>query len=239
VQVSPHVLVAANSPYLAELEADWAWAVKHYGKPKNTEQEFSDWSHACAVGPYRCTGSFGSAIGSGFTPNFKTEELWNDGLDMLVEDTGDVVPVVDEDLAAKLENLVREALKKFDSGELKFSQAQEAAIARNGKLYNTYKGDLIDSYVKNALINSGDDEEYNLYITARYKFGPDVTRLSGLPDYVEWYDITTRGQWAAHFRKYVKIWGPDGKGVFWNEIESAMSGDPTGDTGEGVAPGGE
>jgi len=76
--------------------------------------------------------------------------------------------------------------------------------------------------VKKELLKSGADEEYDLYITRPGEFGPDVVDLSGLPDWVVWYDITTSAQWAAHAARYFEVFGPDGYGVFWDQIEEEL-----------------
>jgi hypothetical protein len=123
---------------------------------------------------------------------------------------------------------VREAIGKFNSGEIGFTPAQLRLIARHPSLYLREKGNVIDSYVKNRLIRLKDPVAERLYTTRNGEFGPDVTDLDSLPDWVTWYDITTEKAWGAHLDKYYEVFGPNGKGIFWDVIEGEMA------SGEGV-----
>jgi RHS repeat-associated protein len=223
VEISPHVIVSANDPELPQLKADWAWVVARYGKPHNASDEFNDWWHACSVGPYRCHGQFGAAIGTGLIPNFNTETDFNDGLGMIVEGDGDVVAGASGEVAELLERLVRQALGEFNSGSLTFSQKQLSLIARHPNLYSREKGNLIDKYVKEKLNESNDPIAERLYVTRPGEEGPDVTDLDSLPDWVTWYDITTEAQWGPHFSRYYEVFGPNGTGIFWDKIEGQMA----------------
>jgi len=128
--------------------------------------------------------------------------------------------------------LVREALKKFNGKDVRLTPKQLAAIEENPNLYNTYKGQRVDAYVKEELSKSGADAEYDLYITRPGEFGPDVADLSGLPDWVAWYDITTSAQWAAHTARYFEVFGPNGYGMFWDQIEEELDAEGEGGGGE-------
>jgi RHS repeat-associated protein len=83
VKISDHIYAVCGSQGTAQLQADWNWAVKKYGQPKNTQEEFNDWQRACSIGPYRCTGAMGADF-TGFTPNINIEIGWNDGIKMLI-----------------------------------------------------------------------------------------------------------------------------------------------------------
>jgi RHS repeat-associated protein len=224
VEVSPHVVISSNNPQLPELRADYQWAVARFGKPHNASDEFNLWWHACNAGPYRCTGQFGSAIGDGLMPNFRTAVAFNEGLGMIVQSNGTVVAGVSAGVAGLLQRLVREAVKKFNSGEIGFSEAQLRLLARHPNLYLREKGNIIDKYVKETLLERNDPVARRLYITRNGEFGPDVTDLGSLPHWVTWYDITTEKAWGAHFDKYYEVFGPNGQGIFWNVIEGEMAG---------------
>jgi hypothetical protein len=188
----------------------WKWVTAHYGVPKHTDDEFSDWYRLCTISPYTrsCGGELHSAIVAGLPPNTTTEVLWNSDLDIGVATNGKAVPIVSGSVSDHLENLVRQALEKFNSKEIRLTRAQLAKIEEDPNLYNAYKGYQVDAYVKKELLKSGADEEYDLYITRPGEFGPDVADLSGLPDWVVWYDITTSAQWAAHAARYFEVFGP-------------------------------
>ena len=104
-----------------------------------------------------------------------------------------------------------------------------AAGTAAGPLYCAYKGQLIDNYVRSELIKSNNPADAELYTTRSGEYGPDVTDIGSLPDWVTWYDITTRASWAGHVQRYYPDFGPNGTGIFWDEIEA----------GDGGAVGGE
>jgi hypothetical protein len=212
----------------------WKWVTAHYGVPKHTDDEFSDWYRLCTISPYTrsCGGELHSAIVAGLPPNTTTEVLWNSDLDIGVATNGKAVPIVSGSVSDHLENLVRQALEKFNSKEIRLTRAQLAKIEEDPNLYNAYKGYQVDAYVKKELLKSGADEEYDLYITRPGEFGPDVADLSGLPDWVVWYDITTSAQWAAHAARYFEVFGPNGYGVFWDQIEEELDAEGEGGGGE-------
>jgi hypothetical protein len=138
---------------------------------------------------------------------------------MLVQSNGTVVAGVSAGVAGLLQQLVREAVKKFNSGEIGFTEAQMRMVARHPRLFSREKGNVIDSYVKNKLARLNDPTAERLYLTRNGEFGPDVTDLGSLPDWVTWYDITTEKAWGAHFDKYYEVFGPNGQGIFWDVIE--------------------
>lgn len=224
VQIGAQVCVNPSNPNHVGLAKGWKWVTKHYGIPKDTDDEFSDWYRICTISPYNtaCGGELHSAIVAGLPPNTGTEVLWNRDLDIGDAASGKTVPVVPDSVADHLEALVRQALVKFNGRAIELTPAQLARIEENPNLYNAYKGHQVDAYVKKELLKSGADEEYDLYITRPGEFGPDVVDLSGLPDWVVWYDITTSAQWAAHAARYFEVFGPDGYGVFWDQIEEEL-----------------
>jgi RHS repeat-associated protein len=226
VQISAHVCVDPSNPNYQALEKGWEWVEAHYGgRPKNTEEEYNDWYKLCRISPYAraCSGQLHSAIISGIFPNIPTEVLWNSDLDIGVTATGAAVPIVSSTVAKHLERLVREALVKFNSGDLRLTPKQLAKIETDPGYYQAYKGQRIDKWVKDQLLKSGDDAVYDLYITRSGEFGPDATDLSALPDWVVWYDITTSKAWAAHEASYYEVFGPNGVGIFWDQIEAEMA----------------
>jgi hypothetical protein len=223
-QISAQVCVSPSYQNYAGLVKGWEWVTKNYGVPKDTDDEFTDWYLLCTISPYTraCAGELHSAIVAGLPPSLDTEVLWNRDLDIGVAANGKAVPVVPDSVAGHLQDLVRQALVKFNGKGIDLTRAQLAAIEENPNLYNAYKGHQVDAYVKKELLKSGADEEYDLYITRPGEFGPDVVDLSGLPEWVAWYDITTSAQWAAHAARYLEVFGPNGYGIFWDQIEEEL-----------------
>jgi hypothetical protein len=147
VQIGAQVCVSPSNQNYAGLVKGWKWVTKHYGVPKNTDDEFSDWYRLCTISPYNraCGGELHSAIVAGLPPNTGTEVLWNRDLDIGVVADGKTVPVVPGSVADDLEDLVRQALVKFNSKQIKLTRAQLAAIEENPNLYNAYKGQRVDA----------------------------------------------------------------------------------------------
>jgi hypothetical protein len=76
IQVSQNVEVAADPPMAHALQVAWQAISREY--PHG--DEFSNWYRLCAFYHSLCAGQLGSAIGSGITPNYATEEAWNSGI---------------------------------------------------------------------------------------------------------------------------------------------------------------
>ncbi|MBO0809598.1 MAG: hypothetical protein J2P32_14985 [Actinobacteria bacterium] len=77
VQISPHVIVAANDPRVPELRAAWDWASKRHiiGATSDGDVEFSRWVEIAAVSPYRDLFSHGelSREFAAMEPDFRIE----------------------------------------------------------------------------------------------------------------------------------------------------------------------
>ena len=84
-QVSPHVSVSSSDPRAPELLHAWQWVLHTYGQPQSAEAEFSDWWHACTIGPYAsaCTGQFGADF-RGININYSIERVFGAGFKLLV-----------------------------------------------------------------------------------------------------------------------------------------------------------
>ena len=141
VQISAQVCVSPSNPNYANLVKGWKWVTAHFGVPKNTDEEFSNWYRLCTISPYNraCGGELHNAVVAGLPPNTTTEVLWNRDLDIAVATNGKTVPTVSNPVADHLEELVRQALVKFNSGEIRLTPAQLAKIEEDPNLYNAYK----------------------------------------------------------------------------------------------------
>lgn len=120
------------------------------------------------------------------------------------EDTGDSI-------AAQLQAHADEAAAKFDSGEIGLSPAQARAAAANPGLEATFRGQVIDSAVKDAV--GRDPNLASLYITRSGEFGPDFLDLNSVPGTPQWYDVTTENSWLAHAARYADF--GEGTGIFY------------------------
>jgi hypothetical protein len=87
-----------------------------------------------------------------------------------------------------------------------------------------------------GLAQGGDPIASDLITSERWQFAPDIDNMTGLSGSAQWYDITTVRQWAEHVMTYGRLWGPDGKGIFWDELEV---GGGLGDDGDGAVASGE
>ena len=91
---------------------------------------------------------------------------------------------------------------------------QERAATDEPWLRPIFEGNVIDQAVKDAAAK--DPELESLYITRPGEFGPDFLDLNSLPGKPRWYDVTTRGDWAAHVRRYADF--GQGTGIFYGGV---------------------
>jgi hypothetical protein len=91
VQISPHVIVAANDPRVPELRAAWAWASKRHiiGASTAGDVEFSRWVEIATVSPYKDLfhGELSSEF-AGMEPDFRIEGTFNQGGKVLLSSAG-------------------------------------------------------------------------------------------------------------------------------------------------------
>ncbi len=104
-------------------------------------------------------------------------------------------PTIPERLLAH----VKDARVRVEMGGL--TEAQRRAVARHPRLEAAYKGERIDTFAKETIVN--DENLPHLIITPRFQFGPDVFD----PINRVWYDIATPRGWARHERKYSHSFG--------------------------------
>jgi hypothetical protein len=78
---------------------------------------------------------------------------------------------------------------------------QEAALSDRPQLQAAFRGSRIDQFAKDSIMQ---DAELAEVITAPdFVAEPDILD-SVLPD---WFDMTTRAEWAAHLRRYAARYG--------------------------------
>lgn len=129
----------------------------------------------------------------------------------LVEEGGVVTEVSSEESVAEISALLQEhtdaAVARFDAGEISLSDSQIAAAKENGNLYEMFRGDVLDSEIKNTVAR--DPRLPDLWISRRGEFGPDFHDVNTNT----WWDITTPKQFQAHLDKYNFPFG-QGIGLF-------------------------
>lgn len=91
------------------------------------------------------------------------------------------------------------------------SPAQARAAPANPGLGATFRGQVIDSAVKDAVAR--DPNLASLYITRSGEFGPDFLDLNSVPGTPQWYDVTTENSWLAHVTRYADF--GEGTGIFY------------------------
>jgi hypothetical protein len=116
-----------------------------------------------------------------------------------------------DSIAAQLQAHANSAAAKFESGEIGLSPAQARAAAANPGLEATFRGQVIDSAVKEAAAR--DPNLGSLYITRSGEFGPDFLDLNSVPGIPRWYDVTTENSWLAHVGRYADF--GEGTGIFY------------------------
>lgn len=108
---------------------------------------------------------------------------------------------------ARLQAHVDQAVADYDSGAISMSARQARAAGRNPNLEQTYRGQVIDSAVKNAVRN--DSDLSHLWVSRSGEFGPDFHDIGT----GTWWDVTTPGQWLNHVDSYTDPFGA-GIGLF-------------------------
>jgi RHS repeat-associated protein len=115
-----------------------------------------------------------------------------------------------EDVAgttARLQAHVDQAAGDYESGAIRMSARQARAVGRNPNLEQAYRGQVIDSAVKNAV--RGDSDLSHLWVSRSGEFGPDFHDIGTNT----WWDVTTPDQWLNHVNSYTDPFG-SGIGVF-------------------------
>jgi hypothetical protein len=108
---------------------------------------------------------------------------------------------------ARLSAHVDQAVADYDSGAISMSARQARAAGRNPNLEQTYRGQVIDSAVKNAVRNDSDLSD--LWMSRSGEFGLDFHDIGT----GTWWDVTTPGQWLNHVDAYTDPFGA-GIGLF-------------------------
>jgi hypothetical protein len=92
VQISPHVIVAANDPNVPELRAAWAWASKRHISLANSagDVEFTRWVEIATVSPYRNLFSKGQLNRefASMTPDYRIGGAFSQNEKVLLTGTG-------------------------------------------------------------------------------------------------------------------------------------------------------
>lgn len=91
--------------------------------------------------------------------------------------------------------------------------AQARAAAANPSLGPLFRGQVIDSAVKDAVVR--DPNLASLYVTRSGEFGPDFLHLNSVPGMPRWYDVTTENSWLAHAQRYADF--GQGTGIFYGD----------------------
>ena len=99
------------------------------------------------------------------------------------------------------------APRPWESGAIRMSARQARAVGRNPNLEQTYRGQVIDSAVKNGV--RGDSDLSHLWVSRSGEFGPDFHDIGTNT----WWDVTTPGQWSNHVNSYTDPFG-SGIGLF-------------------------
>lgn len=144
--------------------------------------------------------SFGAAAAAGelAAADSASSDVGAAAVDTSASAAGDI-----EATTAKLQSHVDEAVAKYDSGEIGMSPEQARAAAGRPGLAGAYRGQVIDTAVKTAVLQ--DPALQGLYVTRSGELGPDFGDLGGT-----WWDVTTPEQWAQHVKDYTN---PFGRGI--------------------------
>jgi hypothetical protein len=108
---------------------------------------------------------------------------------------------------ARLQGHVGQAVADYESGAISMSARQARAVGRNPGLEQAFRGQVIDSAVKNAVRN--DSELSHLWVSRSGEFGPDFHDIGT----GTWWDVTTPGKWLNHVDSYTDPFGV-GIGLF-------------------------
>jgi len=95
---------------------------------------------------------------------------------------------------------VEQAIERYNVEGL--TPGQEAAVARNRNLLRTNRGNRIDQFAKDSIMQ--DPELASVMTSSDRFFEPDLFD-SMVP---HWFDMTTTRQWLAHLRRYGPHYGP-------------------------------
>jgi hypothetical protein len=101
-------------------------------------------------------------------------------------------------LRDRLQMHVDAAISRYEAQGL--TAGQEAAVSKGGQAA-MFRGSRIDQFAKDSIMQ--DPELAEIITSSDFFAEPDVFD-SVLP---EWFDVTTRRQWAAHLRKYAQRYG--------------------------------
>ncbi len=93
------------------------------------------------------------------------------------------------------------AASDYESGAIKMSGAQRRAADLNPRLEAPFRGQVIDSAVKNSVRN--DPQLSQLWVSRSGEFGPDFYDV----DSETWWDVTTPRQWQRHIDQYSEGFG--------------------------------
>ncbi len=132
----------------------------------------------------------------------------------LADDAAEDAGGAADPIAARLQAHTDAAVAKFNRGDIGLTIPQERAATDEPWLRPIFEGNVIDQAVKDAAAK--DPELESLYITRPGEFGPDFLDLNSLPGKPRWYDVTTRGDWAAHVRRYADF--GQGTGIFYGGV---------------------
>lgn len=231
VQISPHVYVPAFDPQLRVLQDAWKWANRHYP----SASEAAKWEFICTAGPIgACTGNLPSIFGIN-EDQPKAAALFGAGASILLtgqDASRNAEIIVPKTVADKLQGLLDEAADKYKRGEIKLSNRQMAAIEDVPKLEKAFVGSELDNWVKRQIMASEDPELQRLFPVLRGYPGPDVIDPHAKVYGPNWYDFTTRTDWATHQADYASF--GRGEGVFWDPadvIGAAGAGEGEGEGG--------
>jgi hypothetical protein len=100
-----------------------------------------------------------------------------------------------------LQGHVDQAVSDYESGRIGMSDAQAAAAEEESWLKPMYRGSVIDSAAKQGVL---EDPALNqrVFVTPNFVWGADFFTENG-----DWWDMTTKGQWAAHVNQYDDFYG--------------------------------
>lgn len=102
---------------------------------------------------------------------------------------------------ARLQSHVDQAVADYAGGVISMSKRQARAAARNPNLDATFRGQVIDRAVKNAVRN--DPNLRHLWVSRSGEYGPDFHDIAT----DTWWDVTTPAQWDRHVDQYSDPFG--------------------------------
>ena len=121
------------------------------------------------------------------------------------------------------------ALAEWGSGKLGFSPEQEAKIRASSDPYGLsqrLKGSILDKRTKEIIEEEDAELAKKLFTAVAGVYGPDWTNVSPANEREHgeagWYDLTTRGGWKGHVKKYSGTLG-NGVGIIWNSAVAPIA----------------